>query len=409
MTAQQKYSSTNYRFELLTSFEQAVKYKSDWDALVKEMPSVSPCITYEWLSTWWHCLNDDRKELQIVVMKNHDKVIAIAPLMIIKFRFLFLKIRKIEFISMARYADSPSNIAAALDFIIPQNHSGIFPLLFDYIKENCNWHFMRFNPIDSDSPTMLYIGKAAIDSGLLYHAHIVFHNVILNITESWSEYYKSLSKNFRKHLCSTEKKLRQSEAISIEMYTTKDDIHSHMPVLLDIERKSWKWNVGISINSTVFKNFFNEIINTCGDAGMLQLWLLRAGDQYIAYDYNLIYKNSIVNLKGSYDSNYHSFSPGNILLAKEIEQAFEQKIDSINMMWGMTTTKKRWLPETKHSFEVFIFKNDIFVRLLMYTKIRLNFYSFERLFIEYRDRLFRKFKIRSERSELTRMDQINNQ
>ncbi|MBA4313279.1 MAG: hypothetical protein C0417_11695 [Chlorobiaceae bacterium] len=399
--------SSEYEIETLTTLEQLATIRTEWDSLVKQMPIVSPCITYEWLATWWICMKDDDKELYVVVIKKSGTLIGIAPLMLVKDRFLFFKIRKIEFLSMSKYADSPSNIAVSIDFIIPNNNDEIINTLIQFLKNKFNWHFIRLNPVASDSPTIENLKTATIKSGYKYNANVVFDNVILPITDSWQNYFKSLSKNFRKHLNAAEKRLKEKYEITVELHTAKEELRLHMATLLDIEKRSWKWDIGISINSIVFCDFFNRLIDLGADSGMIQLWLLRVGNKYIAYDYNILFQNSVTSLKGSYDSDYHSYGPGNILLAKEIEHAFQQKVTSINMLWGMTTTKQRWLPVTKTYMQIFIFNHGWYPQFLNFILIKLHYLSFERVFIEYRDRLLRKFNIRLRNSELTRIDQLN--
>jgi CelD/BcsL family acetyltransferase involved in cellulose biosynthesis len=399
--------SLGYQIEALTTLDELEEIRSTWDELVNQLHTDSPSLTYGWLTTWWQCMKDDNKELIVLVIKKSGVTIGIAPFMLVKDRFLFLKIRKLEFLSMSRYADSPSNIAVTLDLIIPNNNSEITKAIFQFLKNNYKWHFIRLNPVSSDSPAIENFKVAALESGYHYNASVVFDHVILQITGSWQNYMKSLSKNFRKHLSGTEKKLKEKGLIAIELYTGKEELRLHMTTILDIEKRSWKWNIGVSINSIIFGNFFSRLIDLCADTGMIQLWLQRVGDKYIAYDYNILFHNSIVSLKGSYDSDYQSYSPGNILLAKEIEHAFEQKYDSINMLWGMTTTKQRWLPSTKPYYEIFIFNKQWFSQILFTLFIKMNLIPVERIVREYRNRLFRKLNIRLKNSELTRMDQLD--
>ncbi|MBI5021913.1 MAG: GNAT family N-acetyltransferase [Ignavibacteriales bacterium] len=399
--------SNIYQIEALKSLEQLTAIRTDWDRLVKQVGTDSPCLTYEWLTTWWHCMKDDDKELIVLVIKKEGNIIGIAPFMLVKDRFLFLNIREIRFLSMSRYADSPSSITAAFDFITPNSNDDLFKAIIQFLKDNFHWHFIHLNPISGDSPNIEHVKIASRALGFINDAKVVFDNVILRISDSWPDYFKSLSRNFRKQLNAAQKKLNAVGKIDIQLYTTKSDLQYHMATLLDIEKRSWKWDVGISINSTAFRDFFYRLPGNCVGDVTIQLWLLSVAGKYIAYDYNILFNNSVVSLKGSYDSKYHLYSPGNILLAKEIEYAFEQKYNSINMLWGMTTAKQHWLPITKPYIEIVIFNKDWFSRFLFLVLVKMHFFTVRRIFQEYRDRLLRKFKIFLKNSELTRMDQLN--
>src|SRR5438309_4520053 len=53
--------------------------RSDWDELLGASSSDSPFLTWEWLFSWWSHFSEDRR-LHILALREHDRLIAIAPL-----------------------------------------------------------------------------------------------------------------------------------------------------------------------------------------------------------------------------------------------------------------------------------------------------------------------------------------
>jgi CelD/BcsL family acetyltransferase involved in cellulose biosynthesis len=397
----------NFVIEEIRERDRLESIKHEWNALIHESYQPNFCSTYEWLTTWWDAQLRRDKRLLVLVIKDEHRIIGIIPFTIFRERFFFLPTIKIEFISMAPYADSPSNVSVALDFLLGERSEEIIKTVLKYlINHNETWHFIRLNPIPGNSPTIPILCKVADELKLPYRCKEVYANISIPINGSWEKYYSQLSKNFRKSLCNNSQTLSEVANLNYKMLTTETEIKEYYPIIMDVERRSWKWNVGISINSTSFNDFYNRFARIASNRGWLQLWLLQVNHKYIAYDYNIVFNNFILNLKASYDAEYKDYSPGNLLLAREIEHAFRSKMKSFNMLWGMTIQKRRWIPTNEPHYEIFVFKKTCYAQVLYFLFFTLSLNNGRRKLLDYRNRLLRKLKIRWKNSELTRIDQL---
>lgn len=398
----------NFVIDEIRERDELETIKVRWNELVDETYQPNLCTTYEWLTTWWDTQRNSNHRLMVLVIKSNLRIVGIIPFTMVKERFFLLTTIKIEFISMAQYADSPSNISFALDFLINERVEEILKTVQTYLINHPEpWHFIRLNPIPGYSLTIPLLFKFAKELKLPYRCKEIYANISIPIKISWEEYFSQLSKNFRKHLSYTSRTLSKMTKLNYQILTTEAEMKQFYPVILDIERRSWKWNLGISINSISLNDFYYRFGQIAGKKGWLQLWLLQVDNKYIAYNYNLVFKNNILNLKKSYDCEYKMYSPGNLLLARAIEHSFQSGKISFNMLWGSENEKKCWNPENESHYEIFIFKNNLYARMLYFLYFTLSLYYGRRKLLEYRNRILRKLKIRWNKSELTRIDQLN--
>lgn len=393
--------------EEINTIEKFEMLRTEWNSIVENNPSYGVCLTFEFMMLWWKLFEKPDKNLCILVIRKNEIIICIAPFIIVREKFLGMPVTKIEFISTAKYADSPTNITASLDFLIKEEHELVIYNIISYLNERVKgWHLIRLNPIPADSTTLNLLKKTTAAFNNKFISNEVFSTFNIKFPESLEKYFASLSKNFRKYLKTNEHKLQQIGTLNYRMVTSLDEILQMFPYVMEIEKRSWKWDKGVSLNSTAFNNFYKHFIDVGGRLGWIQLWLLQLNDKYIAYDYNILYKNSLIALKGGFDNEYKTYSPGQLLLAQEVKHYFSNGIREINMLWGHTVAKERWDPVADAYNEVFIFKNSVYSRILHFLFFSLSLYRIRRNINDLKKRLFRKLKIRLKSSEYTRVDQV---
>ncbi len=392
-----------YKIKIIRNIDELDSIKSVWYELTKNNHNIH--LTYEWVSCWLKCFLNEKSALYIVIVFDKDKPIAIAPFLIKRDNLLFFRYIKIEFISMDDYPDSPTNLCSELDFIIPQANDDILELIInELIKEN--WNFIRLNPIPSESNTLHELKKTANKNKLFYIDREAFKSLIVNTKTEWDEYKKLISRGMKKELRYHQNKLKELGKISPILLRGNEEINNSLKYILDIEQRSWKWDKGVSINSVKYNNFFQEFPESVSQLGWVHLWFLKLNDEYVAYDFNLCFKDRVICLKGSFDKRYSDYGVGQILLFNEIEYYIKNGFSEFNMLWGKTLAKERWKPINKSYTEVFIFKNDVYSTFLKVLLLNLKFYMIYRIIVDYKNRILRKLKVRTKKSALTRVDQL---
>lgn len=383
------------------------KLEPVWNNLLDQHDNPSIFLSYEWLTTWWKCIGNKRKELLILVVKDGAEIIGIAPLMEVRERFLGLPITKIEFISMMQYPDSPANCSAALDMLIGRRRGEVVSAVIEHIaRHHARWHFIRLSPVCEYSSTLSLVEYEAERYGKRIYKQAVEANAYIDVTSDWNEYRMCIPARVRKTLAAQDRKLREIGNVSYEEFTSAADIKIRFDDLLSIEQRSWKWDVGVSINSVAFGEFYRSFAEVAARKHWIRLWMLKLDDKYIAYDLNAVYNGNLVSLKTSYDDTYRKYSPGNLLTWHEFERFFTDGVKRINLMWGDFIAKQRWSTQLEPYCELFVFNTSFYATSLRMLFFSLSLYHVRKTCTDYLNRIARKMRIRRMGSELTRSDQV---
>jgi hypothetical protein len=343
-----------------------------------------------------------------VTIREGSELIAIAPLMEVRESFFGLPTRKLEFISMMQYPDSPSSCSGALDFIIARKNTEVMDAIMRHLKAHGNrFDYVRLNPVPEDSPNLPALQDAVTRHGVRMRKHVAFVSAYADMGFSWVEFVKKSSKSFWKQLASQEKRLQKSGEVVYRELKTVDEIKDVLHEVLDIERRSWKWDLGVPLNSVALGNFYQEFAVEASKSDWIRIWTMEVGGKKIAYDYAAEYQGHLVVLKGSYDKEYRSYSPGNLLAFYELERYYKERCRSICYLWGGMEYKRAFAPLLKDHHEVFLFLPSWYSGVLQFLFFGMRMYWHRRTVLDIAKRVARKVGLRVRSSELTRQDQIS--
>jgi CelD/BcsL family acetyltransferase involved in cellulose biosynthesis len=359
----------------ITDFAQLKQLEPVWNQILIETGRPVLYLTYEWLTTWWKCHGDKGKQLYVLVVTDGHEVLGIAPFMKIR-RLLFgLPAATIEFISMMKHAFSAFNCSGSLDVIVRNRHEEVFKAVFDHLaRQRHKWRVLRLHPIARDSQTLDYVEKEIHRRGYHYDVRRVFANTYVTVESDWESYMAQRSSHLRRNLRRAEQKLRQKGLVQYREYRSLDELENGFDDILAIERKSWKWKHGLSINASAYREFFKAVAEECSKRGWLRLWIIAVGSHKIAYQYWVQYGGTVEGLKTSYDVEYEKYSPGFLVEWRVLEKLFREGVKKINMLAGDTEFKIKWATDQEPHCEVLIFNDGWYSRLLYFVSFRLFFY-----------------------------------
>ncbi|MBI4547786.1 MAG: GNAT family N-acetyltransferase [Ignavibacteriae bacterium] len=359
----------------ITDMSALKKLEPHWNRLLEECERPVVYLTYEWLTTWWNCHQNPNKKLMVLVVTDGSDVIGIAPFMQIEKYYLGMHMRKIEFLSMMRYAYSPVNCSGTLDVIIPNRHIEVLSAIVTHLKSiNHRWDYLRLHPIPENAPSLEALRKESLRHGFLFSQRKVFSNACIHATLSWEEYYRSRSHSFRKNLRYQANKLEHHGTRTVNNVNAQVDIKTIIQHIIDIEQRSWKATHGTSIDNERYRRFYFRFLEEAHKRGWLQLWMLAMNGKNVAYDLGIEYCGNVDILKGSYDRSYQRFSVGNLLMLREIEYFFQSGIRKINLLWGDLPYKLKWATHLEPHCEVYLFNNTLYAKLLYTIYIRSSLY-----------------------------------
>src|SRR5947208_10757678 len=125
--------------EKVTSGEGFKRLAAVWNPLLAESASNTLSLTFEWLTVWWEVFGTER-ELYILVVRDGEELIGIAPLLRREMRhYGVLPYRRLEFLASGE--DEADEVCSEyLDFILRRGRAeealaGIYEFLHAHAAE----------------------------------------------------------------------------------------------------------------------------------------------------------------------------------------------------------------------------------------------------------------------------------
>ena len=395
-----------YSVECIDSVAALEPLRDEWNGLLRKSASNTVYLTHDWLTAWWHSHPDGPAQLHVLLVRREGRLVGIAPFARTTRRMFGLPYRTIEFISTAEYADHPSACAATLDLIVEGDPTPVIHSIVRHLTgSSIRWHLVRLHPILSESRSLDALRAAFERKGLRHRQRVVLEHAVVHVFETWEEYTAGLSKRFRRHARVSTRDLGKFGAVFSEEIRDVTDPEALYEMLLDVERRSWKWDKGIPLNSVSFGGFFRRLIEFASRNGWLRLRRLRVGNRWIAYYLALEYEGAAELLKKSYDKEFEFYYPGGILEWEICEGFFHRGVRTINFMWGDMAHKQKWCPELDPRVELTAFSSGALPLLLFLLTGIPGLWTLRRWIWGVVKRLLRKLHMHPRFSELTRDDQ----
>jgi CelD/BcsL family acetyltransferase involved in cellulose biosynthesis len=141
------------------------------------------------------------------------------------------------------------------------------------------------------------------------------------LSDDWEAFCARFSRNRRKALRRTERRLREQGDLRVDLCDGTSDLEDLLAEGFGVEGSGWKGAQGTAINArAAHRHFYTEIARWAADRKWLQLAFLRLDGRAIAFEFLLRHDGVIHDLKGGYDEDYRTWGPG-ILLMNEIVRA----------------------------------------------------------------------------------------
>jgi len=297
------YSVTDVSLEHLGSLYTDSKQNLNWSSVF---------VTSIWLQVWRRVFGAER-DLFIREVRDGDKVIGIAPLMIGENTAYFI---------------GGTDVCDYLDFIIsPGMESEFFTILLGDLK---SYGIKRIDlkHVCPDSTVYSQLADIARERGYKIDCTNEDVTVEMDLPATWEEYLEILNSKQRHEV---KRKLRRLSEAGEVNYRFVDDINA-VPGFMD---RFFKMFTESRADKAVFltkqrEDFFRLLVNKMSEAGLLKLGILELDGREIASIICFDYNNNIYLYNSGYDPEYNYLSVGllsKVLCIQKSIEAGKSKFD----------------------------------------------------------------------------------
>lgn len=318
-------------YDLLRTTKELEDFRSEWEALWYKDPRGMPFQRPQWLLPWWHQFG--QLILRSVVISQSGQPIAFLPFYIYEEpssgerKLLPLGVSTTDYLDGLFAPECKlENLLTALDLLCAERGWDIL-----YASQLLPGSLLYQALVQSHRPAQQFHSASCSRMPAARVTDLptkIRHNAL---------YYRNRAARSGKlefNVADASNLVESFDALQ-RLHTVRWRIHGEPGVLSDVRMLAWH----------------REAIPQLHACGALRLCLLHLDSEVIAALYSLIdptnriSRNQYVYIT-AYSPDHANLSPGTILLAEVLEQAFKEGVQTVDMLRGEEPYKRMWHVET---------------------------------------------------------------
>ena len=320
--------------QILTELDQVLQHRKAWDDLWQRTlprPPISRAATTE---HWFRSLVP-ASEFRAVVVETHGVWSAVLPFLL----------RRRGPVRIARLPQHVVGIAPQMLFDAQVDSDQVARGLLEGLRES-GADLAWFDDMPEQGMGWESLRIAGEQFGRSFtEPRRPFGRIAFS--GDWQDYHQSLSHNLRRNLSKAENrlaKLGQVDDLDLVSFGP-DEWLEPLEKFLRIEDQNWKGEAGSSILRTPgMADYFRGQAKLLAESGELEMLFLTCDQKPIAADFGYRIGDTFYSHKIGYDQAFASYSPGQLLLARQIRRYCAQgDCQRIETLGPVTPTLQRWV------------------------------------------------------------------
>ncbi|MGB3305750.1 MAG: GNAT family N-acetyltransferase [Thermomicrobiales bacterium] len=220
--------------------------------------------------------------------------------------------------------------------------------LWSFLKEWSGWDILQFHSAPLGGVAWELVEKAS-DDGYATRFHQPDASPYIDVTRfpnGVDEIITSLPSSLRSQNRRSLKRLRALGDVSFKVLGSRNsvrEITDEIQAFYHLEASGWKGVAGSSILSDPrARAFYDRIIADASADHSLAICHLMCDEKKIATKLNLIWKQTMYELKSSYDEDYSKCSPGHLIKAYSVDFAVTHDISVLDNCGRADPHKLAW-------------------------------------------------------------------
>ena len=303
---------------------------AEWDILAAS--NAVPMLSHAWIQACAESLYDE-DDLHVITVRTGGKLTGAAPLV----RRVHAGMVRLELAGVAELYE-PSGLLYdtddALDALLRAVMDGRRPVLLSRI------------PVLS--PIIPRLRSLVRGRGVMF-AKPGAGTLAVPISLGWSEFQGQTSSRHRYDLKRARRRAEESGPVTTRIYNpAPEDVAALLTDFARVEASGWKARNGSSLSQRkTLRQFFLNYCTRAAHAGTVRFAFLEVNGRSIAAQLSVVYADRLWVLKIGYDEAWSRCSPGQLLLADTMRDAFDHKLKSYEFLGTDEPWLHRWNTEVR--------------------------------------------------------------
>ena len=356
------------RVGVISDYDQFVGLEDEWNDAVERARIPHPFLRHEWVRTWWDSFGASRqvtRKLHIVIVREQDRIVGIAPLMRESAVSYGLPIRRI---ALAANDHTPRT-----DFIVAGSEDAVYRAIWNSLVSQIDcWDVLQLTQLPRTSRTIPAISRLASDEQLPIGTWTSSDSPYLELGGTWDTYWATLSAKFRSNVRNRLARLKAIGEPVLDILSDNTAIAAALDDVWRLEASGWKDKEGTSIAAdAAVQKFYTMLAQRGAERGWLRLLFLTAGGKRIAVSYSAVHDGRLFLLKTGHDREFHTCSPFKLLTYFAVQTAYARRLQEIDFLGDTEPWKQEWTSAARGHDWLFVFSNSRRARLLHSIKFQM--------------------------------------
>ena len=359
--------------QVVRDYDSFVALEHEWNDAVERARIPHPFLRHEWVRTWWDSFPSPRfarsgqvgPQLHIVVVRDNDRIVGIAPLMRESAIVYGLPVRRLALLA--------NDHTPRTDFVVAGNESEVYRAIWSSLAgELDGWDVLQLTQLPRGSRTIAAMSGLASAAQLPIGTWNSSDSPYLELAGTWERYWAGLSAKFRSNVRNRLTRLKQIGEPALEILSDRAAIADALADVWRLEASGWKDKEGTSIASDpAVQSFYTLLAERAVDRGWLRLLFLTVGGKRIAVSYSAVYDGRLFLLKTGHDREFHPCSPFKLLTYLATQEAYARGLSEIDFLGDTEPWKQEWTSTARGHDWLFIFSISKRARLLHSIKFQM--------------------------------------
>ncbi len=307
----------------IVSDDNLDKLNSYWNDSRQALNWSSVFVLPAWLQVWWQIFGSGN-ELSIRTVRQGEKIIGVAPLMVRGETAFFI---------------GNTDVCDYQDFVVVSGREDdFFGILLDDLREN-NVKSLDLKHVRPDSTVLTSLINIATERGYKVLNTQEDISLEVDLPPSWDEYLATLNTKQRHEVKRKLRRLGEAGNVEHRCIESGQEVDDFLDMFFNLFPRSREEKANFM--TPQMKSFFKYFAKTMGDIGLLRFGIIKLDNQPAAMTIGFDYKNTHFLYNSAYDPRFNYLSVGLLCKVLCLKESIEKGKKKWDFLKGAETYKYR--------------------------------------------------------------------
>jgi CelD/BcsL family acetyltransferase involved in cellulose biosynthesis len=351
---------------LITSTDELATLKTPWNNLAGGLPMRS----WNWLATWWkyygaaidHSHRPAERELRVIAVFDNSngqsgRLVGVAPWYLDR---TTIKGNVLRWLGSGEVCTDHQSLICR-----PVDSRRVAAAVAECLTvADDGWDRLELSAVDADDMAVGHLVAELEARECLVSRHDGDSCWVVDLPSSWDDYLSSLSKQHRKQLRQSDRRVLQADGTVWHRVETHDDLERGWAILVDLhQRRRRSLGEPGCFASRPFHDFHREVAELLLANGQLRLRWLEVDGAPIVAEYHFAGPQTTFSYQSGVDPQRMVEAPGHLGNLLAIRRAMEEGHTHFDFLRGDEPYKTFWRATPRPTNEFRIVPNRRLARL----------------------------------------------